>query len=88
MRQRAKTGELRHEYGTMDGRIKSNKRSRSFWPLFRAFLKQLRGHGRTMALALLTLSISTLLGLLPLYGTKLVVDNVLDTKPLPPHDGR
>jgi len=83
LRQRAETGELRHEYGTMDGRVKSNKRSRSFLPLFKAFLSLLRGHRRTILLALLVLSLSTLLGLLPLYGTKIVIDSVLDTKPLP-----
>ncbi len=67
----------------MDGRTKSNKRSRAFWPLFGSFLSLLRGHRGTLATALLTVSISTILGLLPLYGTKLVVDNVLDSKPLP-----
>ena len=84
LRERAKRGDLRHEYGSMDGRIKSNKRSRSFFPLLASFLCLLRGHRITVALAMATLSVSTLLGLMPLYGSKLVVDNVLDTKPLPP----
>jgi ATP-binding cassette subfamily B protein len=81
--ERARKGELKHEYGSMDGKVKSNKRSRAFWPLFKSFLGLLRGHRITIMLALLTLSISTLLGLLPLYGTKLVVDNVLGSQPLP-----
>jgi len=83
LRERAHSGELRNTYGTHDGRVKSIKRSRAFWPLFRAFLGLMRGHGSTLVMALGTLTISTLLGLLPLYGTKLVVDNVLDSKPLP-----
>jgi ATP-binding cassette subfamily B protein len=37
-----------------------------------------------LAAALGTLSVSTLLALIPLYGSKLVFDNVLDTKPLSP----
>jgi ATP-binding cassette, subfamily B, bacterial len=82
LRERARSGELKHEYGTMEGRRKSNKRSRRFWPLFMAFLGLLKGHRLTMVLALLTLSVAALAGLVPLYGTKLVVDNVLGGKPL------
>ena len=63
---------------------KSTKRSRSFFALLRAFGGLLRGHRFTMGLALLTLSISTLLALVPLYCPKLIFDNVLDDKPLPP----
>ena len=44
----------------------------------------LRGHRRTLALALVTLSAATVFGLIPLYGTKLVFDNVLGGQPLPP----
>ena len=44
----------------------------------------LRGHRRTLALALATLTVATLLGLVPLYGAKLVFDNVLGDEPLPP----
>ena len=43
----------------------------------------LRGHHRTMLLSLATVSIATLLGIAPLYGTKLVFDNVLGAQPLP-----
>jgi len=50
--------------------------------LFREFRGFLRGHQRTLVFSLCTLSLSTLLGLVPLYGTKLVVDNVLGGKPL------
>ncbi len=85
LRERARRGELLREYGTMDGKVKSNKRSRAFFPLFWSFLGLLRGHRATLAMALGTLSVATVLGLVPLYGTKLVVDNVLDTRPLPAH---
>ena len=67
-----------------DGVGKSTRRSRPFLALFRAFWGLLRGHHATLFAALGTLAVSTLLGLVPLYGTKLVFDNVLDTKPLPP----
>src|SRR5215207_11186711 len=62
---------------------KSTKRSRSFLTLLRAFWGLLRGHHLTMTAALTTLAASTLLGLVPLYCTKLVFDNVLGTQPLP-----
>jgi ATP-binding cassette subfamily B protein/subfamily B ATP-binding cassette protein MsbA len=62
---------------------KSTRRSRTFFTLLRSFWSLLRGHHATLIAALCTLSVSTLLGLIPLYGTKLVFDNVLDTKPLP-----
>ncbi len=84
LRERARRGELRHEYGTMDGRVKSNRRTRSFVPLFWSFVALLRGHRLKLVAALLTLTIATILGLAPLYGTKLVVDNALDARPLPP----
>lgn len=64
--------------------IKSTHRHRSFGRLFREFWGFLRGHHRTMYFALGTLTISTLFGLVPLYGTKLVFDNVLGDRPLPP----
>lgn len=43
----------------------------------------LEGHRRTLAVVLVALGISTLLGLLPLYGTKVVFDSVLRSPPLP-----
>jgi ATP-binding cassette subfamily B protein/subfamily B ATP-binding cassette protein MsbA len=61
---------------------KKGPRSRSFFTLFRAFWKILQGQRRRLALLLLALSFSTLLGLLPLYGTKIVFDGVLRDPPL------
>ncbi len=48
-----------------------------------AFWSMLFGHRGKLAGALVTLSIATLLGLVPLYGTKIVFDNVLGGAPLP-----
>ena len=47
-----------------------------FWGL-------IRPHRATIYVALATLSVSTLLGLAPLYGTKIVFDNILGDRPLP-----
>ena len=57
-------------------------RSRSFWTLLAEFLGLLQGLRLQLALALGTLSISTLLKLLPPAATKIVIDNVLGGKPI------
>ncbi len=51
--------------------------------LVAAFWGMLRGHRQALFFALLVLGVSTLLGLVPLYGTKIVFDSVLSDKPLP-----
>ncbi|HAC90505.1 MAG TPA: ABC transporter ATP-binding protein [Planctomycetaceae bacterium] len=59
---------------------------RSFWTLLAKFWKELGEHRHRVVLALVTLTISTLLGLMPPAGTKLAIDYVL-TEPrqeLPP----
>jgi ATP-binding cassette subfamily B protein/subfamily B ATP-binding cassette protein MsbA len=58
-------------------------RSRSFGKLFRAFWGLLGEHRRTLAFVLVAATLSTLLGLLPLYGTKIVFDGVLLEDPQP-----
>jgi ATP-binding cassette subfamily B protein len=63
---------------------KKTKRHRSFNKLLAEFWRLLRGHRRVLVLALLTLSVSTVLGLVPLYGTKLVFDNVLGGRAISP----
>lgn len=60
----------------------NTKRSRSFGELFVAFLGLLRGHRWPVGFALATLTAATLLKLLPPLATKLIVDHVLDDKPL------
>jgi ATP-binding cassette subfamily B protein/subfamily B ATP-binding cassette protein MsbA len=56
---------------------------RSFWTLFREFLKLLSGHRRPIAIGLTTLTVSTLLSLLPPLGTKFAIDFALTDPPKP-----
>lgn len=56
---------------------------RSLWQLVRAFLSLLRPHRTAIGFALATLTVSTLMKLVPPAVTKLVIDNVLPGKPLP-----
>ena len=73
----------RADLGRHDDPRTRRKRSRAFFPLFKAFWGQLEGHRRLLTGSLILLGISTLLGLVPFYGTKLVFDNVLGDQPLP-----
>ena len=69
-----------------DREDKSRKpRSRSFGKLLGQFWALVRGHQLTLVLLLATLTVSTALGLIPLYGTKIVFDSVLSKDPVPPH---
>lgn len=60
---------------------KHKKRSRSFGRLLAEFWGLLEGYRQTLFLVLIALGISTVLGLVPLYGTKIVFDGVLREKP-------
>ncbi|HSZ57874.1 MAG TPA: ABC transporter ATP-binding protein [Tepidisphaeraceae bacterium] len=89
---RAKLKERRRNKEADDGgsfhssgpeRKKPHKRSRSFFKLFVLFWGLLAEHRRMLVVALATLGVSTLLGLIPLYGTKIVFDSVLRENPLP-----
>ncbi len=62
---------------------KHRPRSRPFSRLFADFWALLRGYQGLLVLVLLALSVSTLLGLAPLYGTKIVFDGVLRDQPMP-----
>ena len=62
---------------------KHRPRSRSFTRLLADFWGLMRGYRRTLAFVLIALGFSTMLGLVPLYGTKIVFDSVLRDKPLP-----
>lgn len=59
-------------------------RDRSAVALVRRFLELLRGHRAAVALSLGTLTVATVLALIPPAATKFVVDYVLDDKPIPP----
>jgi len=58
-------------------------RTRSSWALVRSFYRLLGDQRRAVGFSLVTLTISTMLGLFPPLATKFVVDNVLSKKPLP-----
>jgi ATP-binding cassette, subfamily B, bacterial len=61
----------------------SSTRHRTLGQLYRGLYDILRGHRGAIAVALATLSVSTLLRLLPPAATKLVVDYVLLRRPIP-----
>lgn len=63
---------------------KRKARTRPFKQLLQEFWSLLSGHRMTLVLLLITLTVSTLLSLLPLYGTKIVFDSVLSENPIPP----
>jgi ATP-binding cassette subfamily B protein len=60
-----------------------HRRERSTWALVGNFFRLLRGQWAAISLALFTLTVATLLALLPPAATKLVIENVLGGKPLP-----
>jgi ATP-binding cassette subfamily B protein/subfamily B ATP-binding cassette protein MsbA len=62
---------------------KKKPRSRPFLKLIVEFWGMLKGYRRLLAMVLLALGLSTVLGLVPLYGTKIVFDSVLSDRPLP-----
>ncbi len=61
------------------------RRDRSTWDLITSFLGLLRGQVTALAFALATLTISTILALIPPATTKIVIENVLGSAPLPPN---
>jgi len=74
-------------HSTMSGEEKDklvSRSHRSFRTLFLEFLKLLTGHQRQIFLGLLTLTVSTLLSLLPPIGTKLAIDVALTQPPKSP----
>jgi len=83
---RERLARLRRE-GAMvsrQGTERSLRRSRGFWTLLREFLRLLGPSRRSLAVALGTLTVSTLLGLVPPAATKFAIDNVFGGAPLPP----
>jgi ATP-binding cassette subfamily B protein/subfamily B ATP-binding cassette protein MsbA len=70
-----------HPHGTQPTSTKP--RSRGFLTLVIAFWNLLRPHRASLWLALGTVTVSTLLGLIPPSVTKLVIDNVLLNQPAP-----
>ena len=80
---RGKNAESTEKVVDHGGDRKKKPRSRSFLKLFGEFWTMMRGYRGLLIGVLLALTVSTLIGLVPLYGTKPVFDNVLREKPLP-----
>jgi len=80
---KTKAHDRQREPAPRDKRGKRITRTRSFTQLLRSFLGLLREHRFILAAALITLSLSTLVSLVPLYAPKIVVDNILGGQPLP-----
>ena len=75
--------QYKHEFHSVNGRGaggKSKPRERSAWMLIQNFLRLLHGHRLSMALSLTTLTVATILALIPPAATKFVVDYVLGGK--------
>lgn len=81
-RELAERGEDRESKPSGDSKTKS-QRSRTSWQLLGQFWQQLAGHHGKVIFALGTLTVSTLLGLIPPAGTKLAIDYVLTKPPRP-----
>lgn len=62
---------------------KSSPRSRTFGQLLVEFLRLLRGHHAVIGVALATLTVATMMQLVPPLATKVIIDNVLNDRPLP-----
>ncbi|WP_404304825.1 ABC transporter ATP-binding protein [Neorhodopirellula lusitana] len=88
VRNRHSDPKSRHAGGSVHGSSdrsakKIGDRERSFMELFREFWKLIDGHRKTIVSALVFLTISIALRLIPPLGTKLAIDSVL-TKPAQP----
>jgi ATP-binding cassette subfamily B protein/subfamily B ATP-binding cassette protein MsbA len=71
-------------HSTMSGKDKDalvSRSYRSFWSLFAEFWKLLRGFRGRIIFGLATLTVSTLLALIPPLGTKIAIDCALSTPP-------
>ena len=62
---------------------RSTRRTRSFMVLLRSFIGQIRPFRTSLMFALSTLTVATILALIPPAVTKFAIDSVFDGKPLP-----
>lgn len=86
IRAEKKSKEIDSYHASMSGKDKDAlvKRShRSFWQLFRAFWSLLDGYQTKIYWGLVTLTVSTILALLPPLGTKIAIDSALTNPPMP-----
>jgi len=87
LKQRRQRGELGIGDASIHGAADPKKRkprSRPFLRLLGEFWGMVRGFRGMLVLVLIAVAISTVLGLIPLYGTKIIFDSVLRERPLPP----
>lgn len=87
VRERRASGETSRPHGHGDRNPKKlGTRERPFWELFRAFVRLISGHRKSILLALFLLTIGIGLRLIPPLGTKLAIDLALTQppKPMPP----
>ena len=61
----------------------SRRKERTFWQLLGEFLRLVKGERNAVIFALATLTVATLLKLVPPVATKLVIDYVLGSRPIP-----
>ncbi|MEQ8786366.1 MAG: ABC transporter ATP-binding protein [Pirellulaceae bacterium] len=80
---RPSTTKSKHDDALSPGSDKAPARHRSFFQLFVRFWQLLRGQQAAVAFALTTLTVATLLRLIPPLAAKPIVDNVLGDDPLP-----
>lgn len=81
---RKKAGEFKGGVSVHGPERPVSKRSRSFGTLLGEFLKLLQSQQRAMVIALSTLTVATLLALVPPAATKIAIDYVFSNAPLPP----
>lgn len=79
-RQRSRQG---HDEAVTEAGLSKRQRTRSIGEVLRAFWRLSRGHHGRLVLALLTLSVSTVIGMVLPVSTKLVMDYVWADRPGP-----
>lgn len=86
--EKRRRGELEKELGDTPERggpigLRSTKRNRTFWVLAREFWRLVAGHRLTIALCIVSVSISALAGLMMPASTKIAIDYILTDHPGP-----
>jgi ATP-binding cassette subfamily B protein/subfamily B ATP-binding cassette protein MsbA len=70
-------------FGPADSSPHKKRRDRSSWELVASFFRLLDGRWVALSLSLATLTVATILALIPPASTKIIVENVLGNTPLP-----
>ena len=83
LKRRTKNTDEQSDPNQNDSLQKKHSRMRSSWELVRKFLGLMEKQRAAVMFALATVTVSTLLGLLPPAATKFIIDYVLGDEPLP-----